>query len=78
MGLTQGRRRSTEVDLGRDSVWAISRRPEACRSSESHRVAGVFMIYPVEVVLGLSSGTNRDFLAEEGSNVDDVFSRTSV
>ena len=31
--------RSTEVDRGRDSVWAISRRPEACRSSESHQNA---------------------------------------
>ena len=47
--------RSTEVDRGQDSVWAISRRPEACRSSESHQHAGYFMLYPVEVVAGLSS-----------------------
>ena len=47
--------RSTEVDRGRDSVWAISRRPEACRSSESHQIVDVFVLYPVEVVAGLSS-----------------------
>ena len=47
--------RSTEVDRGRDSVWAISRRPEACRSSESHQNVDLFMLYPVEVVAGLSS-----------------------
>ena len=44
--------RSTEVDRGRDSVWAISRRPEACRSSESHQIVDLFMLYPVEVVAG--------------------------
>ena len=65
-GLTRGRLRSTEVDRGRDSVWAISRRPEACRSSESHQIADFFMLHPVEVVAGLSSGKNMDFFAEEG------------
>ena len=66
--------RSTEVDRGRDSVWAISRRPEACRSSESHQIADLFMLYPVEVVAGLSSRKNIELLAEEGSKVDE-FSR---
>ena len=70
--------RSTEVDRGQDSVWAISQRPEACRSSESHQHAGFFMLYLVEVVAGLSSGKIMDCLVEEGSNVDDVFPRTSV
>ena len=51
--------RSTEVDRGRDSVWAISRRPEACRSSESHQHAGAFMLYIVEVVAGPSSGKKK-------------------
>ena len=54
--------RSTEVDRGRDSVWNISRRPEACRSSESHQIVYLFMLYPVEVVAGLSSGKNMDFV----------------
>ena len=54
--------RSTEVDRGRDSVWAISRRPEACRSSESHQIVDLFMLYPAEVVAGLSSGKIMDML----------------
>ena len=77
-GFSRGRLRSTEVDRGRDSVWAISRRPEACRSSESHQIADLFMLDPVEVVAGLSSGILMDFLAEDGSKFDDVFPRTSV
>ena len=36
------------------------------------------MLYPVEVVAGLSSVKNIDFLAEEGSKFDDFFPRTSV
>ena len=55
--------RSTEVDRGRDSIRVISRRPEACKSSESHQNAVFFMLYPVEVVAGLSSGTNMDYWA---------------
>ena len=69
--------RSTEVDRGRDSVLAISRRPEACRSSESHQIVDLFMLYPVEVVAGLSSRKIMEFLAEEGSTFDYVFQRTS-
>ena len=70
--------RSTEVDRGRDSVWAISRRPEACRSSESHQNAGFFMLYPVEVVAGLSSGIIMNVLAEEGSTFEDFVQETSL
>ena len=55
--------RSTEVDRGRDSIWAISRRPEACRSSESHQNGDLLMLYPVEVVAGPSS-TNRSRLGQ--------------
>ena len=53
--------RSTKVDRGRDSVWAIPRRPEACRSSESHPNAGCLMLYPVEAVAGLSSRKKYGF-----------------
>ena len=36
------------------------------------------MLYPVEVVAGLSSGKIMDSLAEEVSMLDDFFPRTSV
>ena len=61
--LSRGRLGSIEVDRGRESVWAISRRPEACRSSEPHQHAGFVMLYPVEVLAGLSSGKFMDFWA---------------
>ena len=61
--------RSTEVDRGRDSVWAISRRPEACRSSESHQNADLLMLYPVEVVAWLSSGKIMAFLGLTRFNI---------
>ena len=77
-GLSRGRLRSTQIDQGRDSVWAISRRPEACRSSGSHKIADLFMLYPVEAVAGLSSRKVMDFLAEDGSKFEDFFQRTSV
>ena len=66
------------VDRSRDSVWAISRCPEACGSSESHQNADLFMLYPVVWIGGPSSGKNMDCLAEEGSNFEDLFQRTSV
>ena len=90
--MNRGRLRSTEVDQGRDgvwafflyiyiyiymyiikksNVWAISRRPEACRSSGSHQIVDLCMLYPVEVVAGLSYGKNIDLLAEEGSKFED-------
>ena len=53
------------------SAWAISRRPEACISSESNQIVDLFMLYPMEVVAGLGSGKKMEFLAEEGSNFDD-------
>ena len=54
----RGRSRSSEVDRGRDSVRAIPRRPEACKSSESHQHAGLFMHYLVVWIGGPSSGKN--------------------
>ena len=76
--LNRGRLRSIEVDRGRDSVWAISRRPEVCRSSESHQHVDVFMLRPVVWIGGPSSGKIMDLLVEEGSNVEDFFQKTSV
>ena len=70
--------RSTEVDRGRDSVRAISRRPEACRSSESHQHADCSMLHPVVWIGGPSSRNVMDVFAEEGSTFEDFFQRTSV
>ena len=36
------------------------------------------MLYPVEVVAGLSSRTNIDFLAEEGSTFDAPVANKSI
>ena len=52
--------RSAEVGRGWDSIWAISRRPEACRSSESHQNADVLILYLVELLAGPSYGNSID------------------
>ena len=54
-GLSRGRLRSTQVDRGRDSVWAMSRRPEACRSSESRQNEALLVLYPVVFIAAPSS-----------------------
>ena len=67
--------RLIEVDRGRDSVWAISRHPEACRSSESHQHAG-FLCFIQWYGSGGLAPENIFLGAEEGSMFADFFQKT--
>ena len=68
--------RSTEVDRGRDSVWAISRRPEACRSSESHQNAGFSCSIPWKWSKGSAPEKIWTFGPDKDQNLQ-MFSRTN-